>query len=111
MGEPWVPLRRWRDPSVDRRGARRLRERAGARPRSRERPFYGDTLGLERNPNSGDRWVEFEAGNVTLALVSPAALGPDFEPRPNQMPIAFRVDDVEVRMRKLEEAESSFHTA
>jgi predicted enzyme related to lactoylglutathione lyase len=31
--------------------------------------FYGDTLGLARNPNtSGERWVEYETGNLTLAL-------------------------------------------
>ena len=31
--------------------------------------FYGGTLGLARNPNtSGDRWVEYETGNLTLAL-------------------------------------------
>ena len=31
--------------------------------------FYGDTLGLARNPNtSSDRWVEYETGNLTLAL-------------------------------------------
>ncbi|MDX6481199.1 MAG: hypothetical protein QOG85_1709 [Gaiellaceae bacterium] len=31
--------------------------------------FYGDTLGLARNPHSsGDRWVEYETGNLTLAL-------------------------------------------
>jgi catechol 2,3-dioxygenase-like lactoylglutathione lyase family enzyme len=31
--------------------------------------FYGMTLGLARNPNtSGDRWVEYETGNLTLAL-------------------------------------------
>jgi catechol 2,3-dioxygenase-like lactoylglutathione lyase family enzyme len=31
--------------------------------------FYGETLGLTRNPNtSGDRWVEYETGNLTLAL-------------------------------------------
>jgi extradiol dioxygenase family protein len=31
--------------------------------------FYGQTLGLARNPNSsGDRWVEYETGNLTLAL-------------------------------------------
>ncbi|MGZ8696959.1 MAG: VOC family protein, partial [Gaiellaceae bacterium] len=30
--------------------------------------FYGDLLGLERNPNSpGEDWVEYEAGNLTLA--------------------------------------------
>jgi len=31
--------------------------------------FYGETLGLERNQNnSGERWVEYETGNLTLAL-------------------------------------------
>jgi catechol 2,3-dioxygenase-like lactoylglutathione lyase family enzyme len=31
--------------------------------------FYGETIGLARNPNtSGDRWVEYETGNLTLAL-------------------------------------------
>jgi catechol 2,3-dioxygenase-like lactoylglutathione lyase family enzyme len=31
--------------------------------------FYGETLGLGRNPNtSGERWVEYETGNLTLAL-------------------------------------------
>jgi extradiol dioxygenase family protein len=30
--------------------------------------FYGETLGVARNPVSGDRWVEYETGNVTLAL-------------------------------------------
>jgi len=31
--------------------------------------FYGQTLGLARNPHtSGDRWVEYETGNITLSL-------------------------------------------
>ena len=45
----------------------------------RAEEFYGTTLGLPRNPNSGPRWVEYELGNVTLALVSPDALGLDLE--------------------------------
>jgi predicted enzyme related to lactoylglutathione lyase len=69
---------------------------------SRADEFYGKTLGLRRNPNSGDRWVEYELGNVTLALVSPEAMGPDFEARPHQMPIALRVADVEEARGKLE---------
>ena len=28
------------------------------------------SLGLEKNPNSLHDWIEFETGNVTLALVS-----------------------------------------
>jgi predicted enzyme related to lactoylglutathione lyase len=30
--------------------------------------FYGGTLGLMRNPASGDRWAEYETGNLTVAL-------------------------------------------
>jgi predicted enzyme related to lactoylglutathione lyase len=31
--------------------------------------FYGETLALARNPNSSsDKWVEYETGNLTLAL-------------------------------------------
>src|SRR4029453_3728794 len=30
--------------------------------------FYGGTLGLMRNPASGDRWAEYETGNLTIAL-------------------------------------------
>ena len=64
--------------------------------------FYGKTLGLRRNPNSSDRWVEYELGNVTLALVSPEAMGPEFEARGHQMPIALRVSDVDEARGKLE---------
>jgi predicted enzyme related to lactoylglutathione lyase len=71
--------------------------------------FYGMTLGLERNPNSGSRWVEYELGNVTLALISPEAMGPDFEPEPHSMPIALRVANVEETRRKLEAAGVEFY--
>ena len=64
--------------------------------------FYGTTLGLERNPNSSERWVEYELGNVTLALVSPEAMGPDFQARGHQMPIGLRVPDVAAARAMLE---------
>ena len=70
--------------------------------------FYGKTLGLERSPHSGPRWVEYETGNVTLALISPEAMGPDFEPKPHSMPIALRVADVEEAKRKLQAAGVEF---
>ena len=70
--------------------------------------FYGKTLGLERSPHSGARWVEYETGNVTLALISPEAMGPDFKPQPHSMPIALRVADVEEAKRKLEAAGVEF---
>jgi predicted enzyme related to lactoylglutathione lyase len=38
------------------------------RDRERAVQFYGETLGLEKNPNSTKTWVEFETGNVTRKL-------------------------------------------
>jgi predicted enzyme related to lactoylglutathione lyase len=36
---------------------------------SRADEFYGQVLGLMRNPSSsGERWVEYETGNLTIAL-------------------------------------------
>jgi predicted enzyme related to lactoylglutathione lyase len=64
--------------------------------------FYGKTLGLPQNPNTGPRWIEFELGNVSLALVSPEVMGPEFEARGHQMPIALRVADVDEARQKLE---------
>ena len=69
--------------------------------------FYGETLGLERNPNSTEGWVEYETGNVTLALVQPEAIGREFQPLPFAA-IAIRVPDVEAAKRKLEEADVVF---
>jgi catechol 2,3-dioxygenase-like lactoylglutathione lyase family enzyme len=59
--------------------------------------FYGRTLGLARNPkSSSERWVEYETGNVTLAL---SMFGGT---------LAFRVPDVEAARRMLEEAGVEF---
>jgi predicted enzyme related to lactoylglutathione lyase len=72
--------------------------------------FYGKTLGLQRSPNSSKRWVEYETGNVTLALISPEAMGPQFleDFRPLWMPIALRVPDVAEARRQLEAAGVEF---
>ena len=70
--------------------------------------FYGETLGLKRSPDSSDRWVEYETGNLTLALLSPEAMGPDFEPQPNTGPIALRVPNVEEARGRLQEAGVEF---
>ena len=70
--------------------------------------FYGTTLGLERSPHSGPRWVEYETGNVTIALISPEAMGPDFQPQPHSMPIALRVANVDEARQKLEAAGVEF---
>jgi catechol 2,3-dioxygenase-like lactoylglutathione lyase family enzyme len=59
--------------------------------------FYGGTLGLARNPNSsGERWIEYETGNLTLAL---SMFGGG---------VAFGVEDVDEARRKLENAGVEF---
>lgn len=66
--------------------------------------FYGDLLGLTRNPNSpGDDWVEYEAGNVTLAVMTPHTHDYGFAPLPPAT-IALRVADVATAKATLEEA-------
>jgi predicted enzyme related to lactoylglutathione lyase len=64
--------------------------------------FYGEVLGLERNPNSpADDWVEYEAGNVTLAVMTPDTHEYEFSPLPPAT-IALRVADVAAAKAKLE---------
>ena len=66
--------------------------------------FYGDLLGLQRNPNSPDAdWVEYEAGNVTLAVMTPHSHDYEFSALPPST-IALRVADVAAAKAKLEEA-------
>jgi predicted enzyme related to lactoylglutathione lyase len=71
--------------------------------RDRAARFYEQTLGLRKNPNSTDTWIEFETGNVTLALVDPTSAGQPFTPLPFGS-IVIRVPDVEAAKAKLEEA-------
>ncbi|MGH3084803.1 MAG: VOC family protein [Gaiellaceae bacterium] len=77
------------------------------RDRERAEKFYAETLGLEKNPLSTDTWVEFETGNLTLALVEPEKHGMPFAPLPFGA-IALRVGDVVEARRKLEEAGVEF---
>jgi predicted enzyme related to lactoylglutathione lyase len=59
--------------------------------------WYGGTLGLPRNPNtSGERWVEYETGNLTLAL---STFGGS---------IALGVADIDAARARLEEAGVEF---
>jgi predicted enzyme related to lactoylglutathione lyase len=70
----------------------------------RARTFYEGVLGLERNPNSpDDDWVEYEAGNVTLAVMTPHTHEYEFSPLPPAT-IALRVRDVAEAKAKLEAA-------
>ena len=66
--------------------------------------FYGEVLGLERNPNlAHEDWVEYEAGNVTLAVMTPHTHDYEFTPLPPGT-IALRVPDVAEARAKLEAA-------
>jgi catechol 2,3-dioxygenase-like lactoylglutathione lyase family enzyme len=62
----------------------------------RAEEFYGGILGLMRNPHSGERWVEYETGNLTLGL---STFGGG---------VALRVDDVAESRRELEQARVEF---
>ncbi|HXG76994.1 MAG TPA: VOC family protein [Gaiellaceae bacterium] len=66
--------------------------------------FYEGVLGLERNPNSpAEDWVEYEVGNVTLALMTPHTHDYEFAPLPPAT-IALRVPDVAAARAALESA-------
>jgi predicted enzyme related to lactoylglutathione lyase len=63
--------------------------------------FYGELLGLPFVKRWGDRpAVEYQAGNVTLAIMDPTAFGQEF--RPHSVPLAFQVDDVPAARARLE---------
>ena len=66
--------------------------------------FYGKVLGLEQNPNSpADDWIEYEVGNVTLAVMTPHTHDFEFAPLPPGT-LALRVPDVAEAKAKLEAA-------
>jgi catechol 2,3-dioxygenase-like lactoylglutathione lyase family enzyme len=66
--------------------------------------FYGEVLGLRRNPNSpADDWVEYEVGNLTLAVMTPHTHEYEFSALPPAT-IALRVPDVDDAKTKLEAA-------
>jgi catechol 2,3-dioxygenase-like lactoylglutathione lyase family enzyme len=74
--------------------------------RERAVEFYGETLGLKRNPLAHEEWPEFETGNVTILLNTPEQTGVPFSP--SNTAIALRVPDVAEAMKKLEEAGVTF---
>ncbi|HEY4235815.1 MAG TPA: VOC family protein [Gaiellaceae bacterium] len=75
--------------------------------RERAAAFYGEILGLTKNPNSTESWIEFETGNTTLALVSPEHLDAPFAPLPIGS-VVFRVPDVAEAKATLEAAGVEF---
>jgi predicted enzyme related to lactoylglutathione lyase len=68
--------------------------------------FYGTTLGLPQSQRYGRMpGVEFETGNLTLAVLEAEAFGLEFTPNPS---IALRVDDVAAARAELESRGVSF---
>ena len=66
--------------------------------------FYGEVLGLPRNPHlAHEDWVEYETGNVTLAVMTPSTHDYEFAPLPIGT-IALRVPDVAEAKARLEAA-------
>jgi predicted enzyme related to lactoylglutathione lyase len=63
--------------------------------------FYGTVLGLPFVKQWGEMPAkEFQAGNLTLAVMEPTAFGQEF--RPHGLPIALQVDDVASAREELE---------
>ena len=72
------------------------------------REFYGNTLGLPFVKQWGDMpGVEYQAGNLTLAIMDPTAFGQEF--KPHSLPVAFQVDDVQAAREQLEAKGVEFH--
>jgi predicted enzyme related to lactoylglutathione lyase len=69
--------------------------------------FYGSVLGLPFSKRWGEMPAgEFETGSLTIAVMQSDAFGLDF--KPNNHPIALRVDDVEAARGELESRGVSF---
>ena len=45
--------------------------------------FYGRVLGLPPGPSQLEDWVEYQAGNLTLAVMTPESHGESFAPIPS----------------------------
>jgi catechol 2,3-dioxygenase-like lactoylglutathione lyase family enzyme len=68
--------------------------------------FYGQTLGLERNPLASEEWPELGADNVGFVLSTPEQKGGgEFKPEAS---IAFRVPNVAASMERLQAAGVEF---
>ncbi len=71
--------------------------------------FYETVLGLPFVKRWGDMpAAEFQAGNLTLAVMDPTAFGQEF--RPHGLPIALQVEDVAAAREHLEAQGVAFVT-
>jgi predicted enzyme related to lactoylglutathione lyase len=69
----------------------------------RAKEFYGGVLGLPPGPSQHEDWVEYQAGNVTLAVMTPETHEYEFAPLPPAT-IALGVPDVAAAKAQLEAA-------
>ena len=69
----------------------------------RAKEFYGGVLGLPPGPSQHEDWVEYQAGEVTLAVMTPGTHEYEFAPLPPAT-IALGVPDVAVAKAQLEAA-------
>jgi len=77
--------------------------RVPAKDIEESKDFYGRILGLADGPSRHEDWVEYQAGNLTLAVMTPDTHGEEFEPLPHGV-IALGVPDVAEAKAKLEAA-------
>ena len=70
--------------------------------------FYENVLGLPVLKRWGSMpGIEFQAGNLTIAIMEPTAFGQQF--KPHSLPIALQVDDVPAARARLEAQGVQFH--
>src|SRR6058998_307752 len=82
----------------------------GTRDIDTAEPFYRDVLGLPVRKRWGQMpGVEFETGNLTIALMQSDAFGMEFQA--NKNPIALHVDDFDAAKAELESRGVEFRTA
>jgi predicted enzyme related to lactoylglutathione lyase len=71
--------------------------------------FYGEVLGLPFVKQWGSMPAkEYQAGNLTLAVMDPTAFGQEFHP--HRLPVALQVDDVAAARESLESQGVQFVT-
>lgn len=72
--------------------------------------FYRDTLGLEEGKQWGDMpALEFETGNLTIAIMDPTAFGMPFQ-NAGGSSVVLQVDDFDTAKAELEAAGVEFVT-
>lgn len=95
----YAPLESWEPPAA--RVERTDFVNIPVTDRARGVEFYGETLGLERNPLSSDEWPEFDVGPTTILLTTPEQTGQPF--RAGDYAVSLRVGDVSAEMERLRE--------